>query len=204
MTREYQNYLNSPQWNEKRNKRLQIDGCKCAICGNAGQHLNVHHITYRNIMHEDVENDLITLCRPCHAMLHRIRECSATEYENYKKSEPQFKEARKDAAEKKISELATVEIWQRDFSVGGDCKIFDAGAGMIGKLSNVLGMIYPELKPNGLDIKNTLRLARAMKICELYRADESMSQIAERLGMKPSNVYKVLKRHGFNQTARIK
>lgn len=204
MTPEYQNYLKSPQWSEKRNKRLQIDGYKCAICGNAGQHLNVHHITYRNIMHEDTENDLITLCRPCHAMLHRIRECSAAEYEDYKKAEPKYREARKAEAEKKISELAAVEIWQRDLSVGGDCKIFDAGAGMIGKLSKVLGMIYPELKPNGLDIKNTLRLARAMKICELYRADESMSQIAERLYMKTCNVQKVLKRHGFNQNARIK
>ena len=138
MNQEYQNYLRSYQWNDKRNERLQIDGYKCAICGNSEQQLNVHHLTYKNIMQEDVENDLITLCRPCHTMLHRIQMFSSVGYQNYRSAQDQFKEPMKAAVLKKICDQAIVEIWQRDKSTGGDCRIFDSGAGMIGKLTKIL------------------------------------------------------------------
>ena len=210
MNEEYQRYLRSAAWNEKRIRRLQIDHCRCAICGSSDQQLNVHHLTYRNIMQEDVEQDLITLCRSCHAMLHRIRECSAQEYQDYRSAEQKYKEIRRREVARKIYDLAVVEIWQRDISAGGDCKIFDVGAGMIGKLERILIMIYPELtsdlKGAGryVMMKDFLRLARAMKICEMYRSGSSLNQVADAMGMKASNVQKVLKRHGFNQSARIK
>ncbi len=65
----YSQYISSsPVWAEKREARKEIDGHKCRTCHHDGsQHrLEVHHATYDNFGHEDVENDLITLCVRCH------------------------------------------------------------------------------------------------------------------------------------------
>ena len=58
-------YYKSPLWANKRNERLKIDGFKCAKCGFT-RALEVHHINYERIFHEDVSKDLITLCKKCH------------------------------------------------------------------------------------------------------------------------------------------
>lgn len=59
-------YYQSPEWAAKRNERLRIDGYRCAKCGFT-RALEVHHINYERIFHEDVSRDLITLCKKCHA-----------------------------------------------------------------------------------------------------------------------------------------
>ena len=58
-------YYNSPEWAEKRNERIKLDGFKCAKCGFT-RALEVHHINYERFGHEDVSRDLITLCKKCH------------------------------------------------------------------------------------------------------------------------------------------
>ena len=58
-------YYKSRTWAEKRNERLKIDGFKCARCGFT-RALEVHHINYDRLYHEDVSRDLITLCKKCH------------------------------------------------------------------------------------------------------------------------------------------
>lgn len=68
MDKEYQKYLNSKEWKEKRQKRLEIDGYKCACCGSA-KSLNVHHTTYERLYGEEMD-DLITLCKDCHKAIH--------------------------------------------------------------------------------------------------------------------------------------
>ena len=65
---DYAQYLASPEWQEKRAKRLALDKYKCALCPSKNN-LNVHHLTYANLGNEDVDNDLITLCRRCHQKL---------------------------------------------------------------------------------------------------------------------------------------
>ena len=65
----YHKYISSsPVWAEKREARKKIDGNKCRTCHHDGSQyrLEVHHATYDNFGHEDVENDLITLCVRCH------------------------------------------------------------------------------------------------------------------------------------------
>lgn len=203
MTQEYKEYLKSAEWKEKRDRRLEVDGCQCVICGSKNN-LNVHHLTYKNIMQEDVENDLITLCKNCHTMLHRIKEQSSYEY----KRSGECKVKKKHFINK-LHDLAAVEIWQRDkYLADGDCKIFDTGCKMLRSLVTVVSMIYPELKYEACELRDdlidTLRRARAMRICQMYREGQDINQIANELGMNDSNVHKILKRHGFNQTARIK
>lgn len=207
----YSDYLSSSHWKETRGKRLEIDEYKCAVCGST-ENLNVHHLSYKRIGNEDIESDLITLCHPCHAMLHRIKEQSEEEYEIARESEKtgQYKEARVKSLWKKICDLLTVEIWLRDRANGGDIDTWDTGGGMIGKLKTISKKLYSDINfsndclYSSSDIKDQLRLARAMKICELYREENSVSAVAEKMNMKPSNVQKVLKRHGFNATGKIR
>ena len=58
----------SPCWEKKRQERLQIDGHICQTCCHDGTNwsLEVHHKTYERFWHENVQTDLITLCRQCH------------------------------------------------------------------------------------------------------------------------------------------
>lgn len=75
-TRTYHIYLDSIAWRKKSAERKKIDGDRCQhprvrLCFNGG--LQVHHLHYRNIGDEDVENDLITLCETCHAKEHDRR-----------------------------------------------------------------------------------------------------------------------------------
>lgn len=66
----YIEYLKSPEWQGKRIARLKMDGFQCAICGYKSA-LQVHHLNYNNIYHEDVANDLITLCKKCHERIEK-------------------------------------------------------------------------------------------------------------------------------------
>jgi 5-methylcytosine-specific restriction endonuclease McrA len=64
----YHAYLRSAQWHNKRQRVLQRDNHRCALCGSTHQ-LEVHHNTYERLGHEK-RSDLITLCADCHAIFH--------------------------------------------------------------------------------------------------------------------------------------
>lgn len=79
MTRldDYENYLKSDKWRRIATERIRIDGYKCCSCGCRGTTANpleVHHLSYRNIYHEEnrIYEDLVTLCHICHKQLHAI------------------------------------------------------------------------------------------------------------------------------------
>lgn len=63
----YEEYMRSPAWAAKRQQRLELDGHKCRTCGCTFEErpLQVHHVTYERLGHEEL-SDLITLCRSCH------------------------------------------------------------------------------------------------------------------------------------------
>lgn len=71
---EYDEYLNSPEWKEKKRQRADIDGHICRMCGvrEDQTRLECHHIKYTNFGREDVYSDLITLCEDCHRAVHRM------------------------------------------------------------------------------------------------------------------------------------
>lgn len=68
--KKYSEYLKSPEWRERRKKVLDRDNEECQLCKGKGSH--VHHKTYQNIFNEPLE-DLITLCRDCHDMFHKLK-----------------------------------------------------------------------------------------------------------------------------------
>ena len=52
-----------------RQRVLQRDGWRCQRCGSL-QNLEVHHLRSRSRLGDDAEENLITLCNPCHRGLH--------------------------------------------------------------------------------------------------------------------------------------
>ena len=64
----HQEYLKSKEWQDIRDVRLKVDRYTCQGCGRHNE-LNVHHVTYERLGYERIE-DLITLCKRCHADTH--------------------------------------------------------------------------------------------------------------------------------------
>ena len=66
----YKRYMRSETWQQRKQERLEIDGRCCVMCGRpegrCRNGLQVHHITYKNLGHEDVMNDICTVCGSCH------------------------------------------------------------------------------------------------------------------------------------------
>ena len=67
---EYRAYLESPKWQEIRERILLRDNFECRLCGST-QHLHCHHIRGTHRFHEqDYPEDLCILCEDCHTMIH--------------------------------------------------------------------------------------------------------------------------------------
>lgn len=61
-------YYQTTHWKTTARLRKEVDGWKCCQCGEESQ-LETHHWVY-NLFHEDIETELITLCRQCHGFVH--------------------------------------------------------------------------------------------------------------------------------------
>lgn len=64
----YEEYLLTPEWQEKRQQALERADYRCQLCYSPDQ-LNVHHRTYKRRGNED-RGDLTVLCRACHERFH--------------------------------------------------------------------------------------------------------------------------------------
>ena len=65
---DYHEYMASREWALKKKavrERAENICERCASC----EIQNIHHVTYRNLGHEDPWEDLQGLCRPCHEYL---------------------------------------------------------------------------------------------------------------------------------------
>lgn len=68
-TMPYREYLQTPEWIERRKKAMKRAGFRCQVCNAYGVRLNTHHRTYERRGNED-DRDLIVLCEDCHAIFH--------------------------------------------------------------------------------------------------------------------------------------
>lgn len=68
-TMPYEEYLQTPEWRQKRELALERDNYCCRVC-NSDERLHVHHRTYVRRGNENLE-DLTTLCEECHERYHR-------------------------------------------------------------------------------------------------------------------------------------
>lgn len=72
----YEEYQHTPWWSQMRQKRLEIDGHCCAMCGtqeSSSDRLQLHHRCYPERGTEVVEDCAAMLCRKCHAIVSRIQ-----------------------------------------------------------------------------------------------------------------------------------
>ena len=65
----YKDYLNTSEWKAKRKKALKSADYKCQLCHADNVELNVHHNNYER-RGEEKSDDLIVLCKKCHAKHH--------------------------------------------------------------------------------------------------------------------------------------
>ena len=68
----YREYLETPDWRERRRRHLLSAGNACQVCNATGVELHVHHRTYERLGEERYQ-DLIVLCRQCHQVFHDNR-----------------------------------------------------------------------------------------------------------------------------------
>ncbi len=64
---EYEAYLASPEWHNRREQAMARTKGTCEICGEGAT--DVHHLTYRNIGAE-LPDELMPVCRICHEIIH--------------------------------------------------------------------------------------------------------------------------------------
>lgn len=68
---DYDEYINSDEWREKRIQREEFDNHQCALCHkNVMKYSTCHHMSYERLGHENVAEDIITLCWNCHERFH--------------------------------------------------------------------------------------------------------------------------------------
>ena len=65
LSQEYLDYLQSARWLEYRDQIIRAHGGRCTKCKRPDAPLEVHHLTYDNLYHEEPA-DCVPLCRDCH------------------------------------------------------------------------------------------------------------------------------------------
>ena len=83
----YSQYLSSKRWKEKRKQVIERQK-KCQRC-DATKNLHVHHVTYKNIGNE-LDEDLLLLCRSCHAKEHNVNDRSEESFVKFNLSSFNF------------------------------------------------------------------------------------------------------------------
>ena len=72
----YKEYLQSPQWQDKRQRVLQRDRHQCRACERS-RATQVHHLTYEHVGNEPLF-DLVAVCKSCHDSLTNWKKRHAT------------------------------------------------------------------------------------------------------------------------------
>lgn len=65
----YDDFLNSLYWKERSAERMRAANYTCQECGASDTLLNTHHLTYERLG-DELDEDLIVLCRDCHRSKH--------------------------------------------------------------------------------------------------------------------------------------
>lgn len=66
----YTEYLQSPEWRERRKQALDWARNACQLCNSTQEPLHVHHRTYDRLGAE-LPADLVVLCKDCHGKFHQ-------------------------------------------------------------------------------------------------------------------------------------
>lgn len=77
MTEEYQDYISSDEWKEKKTAQIVEYGLCCSKCGKelSRRDLDLHHKSYDKEFGSETEEDLMLVCKDCHKELHQDVSC---------------------------------------------------------------------------------------------------------------------------------
>lgn len=75
----YSDKLKNPKWQKRRLQIMERDSFECKCCYSAQKELNVHHFNYSKEPWDSEDFELITLCKDCHKIYHKI-------FDNFDKS----------------------------------------------------------------------------------------------------------------------
>ena len=78
---EYIEYLKSDEWREKRKILMEQCDWTCSKCGKKATQL--HHLNYNNIGNEELNTDVVPLCKDCHDEIHGKGEYGYGEHKGY-------------------------------------------------------------------------------------------------------------------------
>ncbi len=67
----YAEYLQSPEWRERRQQALDWARNACQLCNSPQEPLHVHHRTYDRLGAE-LPADMVVLCEECHCLIHGL------------------------------------------------------------------------------------------------------------------------------------
>lgn len=113
---EYERYLNSSTWRNKRQLALAAAGNKCSRCGKSGPGLHVHHLHYRNFGSERAE-DLRVLCKKCHEAVHAPKK-KLVRQDKARVSIPK-KKGRRSKSKVRVCRACGKDFFPRDYAAGG-------------------------------------------------------------------------------------
>jgi len=65
----YAEKLKDPRWQKKRLQILERDNWTCQLCGDTTTTFNIHHKKYSGDPWQANDEDLITYCEHCHALI---------------------------------------------------------------------------------------------------------------------------------------
>ncbi len=72
---EYWQRIHAASWFTLKREIIRAQGGKCYDCGRI-EMLELHHLHYRNLWHEQYERDVIGLCKQCHREADTLRKLS--------------------------------------------------------------------------------------------------------------------------------
>ena len=114
-TREYDEYINSKEWQVRRENFYSKHGKVCRCCGST-ENIDLHHLNYNRLGYEEDE-DLVPLCRDCHGVIHTFKDRYETNegellsntwvqcYSERGRRYPEFMEEKKDHLEYLLKDI---------------------------------------------------------------------------------------------------
>jgi hypothetical protein len=168
-TVEYADYLKSDQWKEISRRRRETDNFSCVCCG-ATENLNVHHVRYPHDWFQTREDDLRTVCKDCHVMVHRLKEqfdmCS--KFLTYTKNG--FIEQNGSVYQKMVLAQEAImarECWKRNLFASADNRRF---------INNVREIVNYERQVAPIDIERVWKLLAFVKDCFIENSEPKFNK----------------------------
>ena len=114
----YEDYLNSSEWKEVKRIFLSYRKIKvpCCVYCKSTENIHIHHKSYSRLGCPSELYDLVTLCKGCHFMLHRIQKEFNVTLQNatrlFVNREKNYKKNKKMKSAKKAVEQRLLQIQQ--------------------------------------------------------------------------------------------